>query len=203
MDTARKITNLLNRKAATVTELAVALGISRNSAHLQVTKLETAGFIEKFLAENKSGVGKPAHHYRVKPGSEDAFSSAYKTIMVGMIEILGTELPETLRVNILEHTGKLLAKTAGLTPTGDVDADTQRAVEVVNSMGAIAEMQNQDDSVAINCHSCPVASLVHKDPLVCNLVAAYFAEATGNQATVQCQHGRTVICGFAVEKPDA
>ncbi len=91
MDTAQKITDLLNRDPATVTELATALGISRNSAHLQVTKLEAAGIIEKYLPDTKSGVGKPAHRYRVKPGGEDAFSSAYKSILVGLIEILGTE----------------------------------------------------------------------------------------------------------------
>lgn len=220
MDTARKITDLLNRKAATVSELATALGISRNSAHLQVTKLEASGFIEKFRPELKGGVGKPAYHYRLMPGGEDAFSSAYKAILTGMIDVLSAELPETTRVNILAHTGKLLAKTAGLIPTGNRDADTRRALDVVNEMGALAEMHTEDydsedddsehdnsenddskaDRIAVNCHSCPVASLVHKDPKVCNLVAAFFAEATGAQATVQCRHGRTVICGFAIQK---
>ncbi|MGH1365978.1 MAG: helix-turn-helix transcriptional regulator [Calditrichia bacterium] len=199
MNTSQKIINLLNRKERTVSELAKELGISRNSVHLQVSKLEATGIVKKFQAEHQSGAGKPARCYRVAGGKEDSFSSAHKPVLNGLIQTIA-ELPEQQRLKILENAGRSMAKQAGLAPTGNLVADTQKAVEAVNKLDAMAELSQKDKQPYISCHSCPVATLVHTDPLVCKLVAAFFAEATGQPVNVQCQHEETVVCGFLVEK---
>lgn len=194
-----KITDLLNREDLTVSELAGKLGISRNSVHLQISKLEASGVLEKYHADQQ-GVGKPAYRYRVVGGKEDSFSSAYKSVLSSLVQIISKTLPEKERVQILENAGRLLASESGLAPTGDLTVDTQHALAKVNQLGAMAELKQEKKQLHVRCHSCPVASVVHKDPLVCNLVAAFFSQATGQTATVQCQHDRTVICGFSFEE---
>ena len=196
MDTPQKITDLLNRGSLTVNELATELGISRNSVHLQVSKLEAAGTIEKFRDDNPVGVGKPAYHYRTVAGGEDAFSTAHKSILDGLIQTISAELPEKERTKLLENAGRAIANGAGLAATDDFASDVTRSIDVVNSLGALAELTQREDQTSVSCHSCPVASLVHKDPLVCRLVAAFFSEATGKEVKVECRREDTVVCGF-------
>ena len=74
MSAVNKITDLLNRQALTIPELAAELGISRNSTHLQVRKLEAAGVLEKLVLQMSSSAGRPAYQYRTAAGGEDVHS---------------------------------------------------------------------------------------------------------------------------------
>lgn len=199
MSTSHKIVNLLNRKEMTVSELANALGISRNSAHLQVSKLEAAGIVKKFHHEQPSSAGKPAYFYRTIAGNEDSFSSAYKPILNSLIQTISTDIPEAERIALLENAGRSLARASGLTPSQNLTLDIQQSIDTVNMLGAMAEVTMHENQPGVSCHSCPVATLVHSDPLVCRLVAAFFSEATNKQVSVKCRHQETVVCGFSFE----
>lgn len=199
MSTSHKILNLLNRKEMTVSELANVLGISRNSTHLQMSKLESAGIVEKFYPEQSSGAGKPAYFYRTTAGNEDAFSSAYKPVLNSLIQTISADLPEKERIALLENAGRSLARASGLQPSHNLTADIQQSIDTVNTLGAMAEVSFNNDQPSISCHSCPVATLVHADPLVCRLVAAFFSEATNKQVSIKCRHQDTVICGFSFQ----
>ena len=200
MSTAHRITNLLNRKTASVLQLAEELNISRNSVHLQVSKLEAAGIVEKVPPDpEKATVGKPAQRYRLRAQQEDAFSTAHRSVLGSLVRSLGSEISEKTRIRLLEKTGVALAQDAQLQPSGELEADAQRAVDEVNKLGAMAELESQGSSCRISCHSCPLGSLVHEDEHVCKLVAAFFAESTGRQVKVNCSRNETVVCGFSIE----
>ena len=102
MSTSQKLIKLLNQKDRTVSELASELGISRNSAHVQVSKLEAAGTIEKYRPDRQVGAGKPAFYYRVIAEKEDAFSTAYKPILSGLIQAIGLDASAEERLDLLE-----------------------------------------------------------------------------------------------------
>ena len=196
MNTARKITDLLNRKALSIPELATELGISRNSAHLQIRKLEKSGSVHKHEQREPSGAGKPATLYKTTAGHEDSHSIAYKPVLDMLITTLCDDLPAPERLAVLEKTGRSLAKASGLKPDTDITISIQKSVDVVNSLGAMAELITDGKNNYVSCHSCPVATLVHKEPMTCKLVAAFFSEATGKNVSVQCKKNDTVICGF-------
>lgn len=196
MSTSQKITNLLNRAPLTIQELATELGISRNSAHLQVRKLEAAGIVEQLEPATTKAAGKPAYRYRTTAGNEDSHSSAYKPLLEVLMQTLSTDLPENKRIELLENSGRALARAAGLQPTKDVTADIRQSLKVVNSLGAMAELSSSGKVNTVTCHSCPVATLVHQEPLTCQLVAAFFAEATDRKVSVHCKKNGTVVCGF-------
>ncbi len=199
MNTPNKIIDLLNRNAHTISELATELGLSRNSVHQQVIKLEASGIVEKLLPSQPTGAGKPAFQYRTAAGKEDSCSSAYKPLLDVMMRVLSQELPTENRLHIFEKTGRMLAHAAGLQPSDDLRADIKKSVETVNSLGAMAEMVCEDEDNYISCYSCPVATLVHSESMTCQLVAAFFSEATGRRVAVHCSRERTVICGFKIE----
>ncbi|MEM7249803.1 MAG: MarR family transcriptional regulator [Pseudomonadota bacterium] len=198
--TAQKIANLLNREEMTVNELAVELGISRNSVHQQIGKLEAAGVVRKAERRHSTSAGKPSFCYRTVAGSEDAFSHAYKPVLTALIGTISAQQNEHDRTTLLEQAGQTLAEAADLSPSGELRADVQRSVDAVNSLGAMAELRLCDDSPYVSCHTCPVASLVHVEPLVCRLVASFFSSATGTRVAVRCRHDGAVVCGFSFDE---
>ncbi len=197
MSTAQKILNLLNREPRTVSELAAELGISRNSTHVQVVGLEAAGALEKIPRRAEGRVGKPAFEYRTVARHEDAFSSAYKPLLGGLAEAIGACLSDEESGRLLRDAGRCVARASDLSPTSDFDADLQRALDAVNALGAMAERSDEGGVPGVSCHTCPMATLVHRDPGMCTLVASFFAEATATAVTVQCRRDRTVVCGFS------
>lgn len=197
MPTAQKILNLLNREASSISELAARLGISRNSVYVQVTKMEAAGMIEVAGGESPKRVGKPAVRYRVAARHEDSFSAAYKPVLSGLVEAMRGRLAKEDRDRILQETGKILASASGLEPSLDLESDLDRALEAVNTLGAMAELSTDGGTPWIRCHTCPIATLVHQDASVCQLVASFFSAATDRPVEVRCRRKGTVVCGFS------
>jgi len=199
MSTTQKITDLLNREPLTVIELATRLGISRNSVHQHVTRLHAAGVLVLMPDRAPEGAGKPARQYRTAARNEDFHSEAYKPVLASLIQTISTDLTAKQRVNVLENTGRALAQAAGLEAKGNLKTDIQKSVDAVNSLGAMAELEQEGNNFRITCFSCPVASLVHSEPMTCRMVAAFFSEASGKQVTVDCRKDETVVCGFNFE----
>jgi len=196
MGTTNKITDLLNREPLTIQELATELGISRNSVHLQIRKLEAAGIVEKQEQRMSNTAGKPAYRYRTTAGNEDVHSLAYKPVLDTLVYTISADLPDAVRLDLFENTGRSLAQANGLQPGSNVRADIQKSVDVVNSLGAMAELSHDGNTNYVSCHSCPLATLVHHEPMTCCLVAAFFAEASGRKVSVDCKREGTVVCGF-------
>ncbi len=198
MSTAQRILNLLNRNDLSVSELAAQLGISRNSVYVQIAKLEAAGAVEKVRRETANRVGKPAFQYRAAARHEDAYSLAYKPVLSGLVEAIEAQLSEEESGQLLRDAGRYLARASGLAPTSNFDSDLQRALDAVNALGAMAERADSEGP-AVRCHTCPIATLVHKAPAMCGLVASFFAEATATSVTVRCRRDETVVCGFSFD----
>jgi len=196
MTTPNKIMNLLNRRAMTVIELAAELGITRNSVHLHITRLEAAGLLERIQPRRTSNAGKPAYEYRLRAGSEDTYSSAYKPVLESLMQVLALELPLKHRQKLLRQAGQALARNAGLQPVGIIETDLKQAVDAVNTLGAMAEITCEEERMLVTSYSCPVASSVRSEPQTCSLVAAFFAEATGQTVTSKCWHECRLVCQF-------
>jgi len=196
MDTTSKITNLLNQQPLTIPELAAELGISRNSAHLQIRKLEAAGVVEKLDLQMPQGAGKPAYQYRTAAGGEDVHSSAYKPVLDNLVKTISANLSQDERLSLFESTGRSLAKANNLQPGDDVVVAIQKSVDAVNALGATAELTTKGRNLFVSCHSCPVATMVHHEPMTCQMVAAFFSEASGKKVSVECKRDTTVVCGF-------
>ena len=201
MSTQAKILNLLNRRAYTVIELAQALGMTRNSAYLQVTRLEAAGLIEKKEQRRSDLAGKPAFEYQTAVGSEDTFSQAYKPLIGSIVEVLEKEVPLARRKKIFAKAGEEMAVKAGLPGDGDINRNVELAVNVLNSLGALAEVEEQDGQMVLSSFSCPVATSVRADTETCNLVSAFLSKATSCEVMAQCKRQGNLVCQFVIRHP--
>ena len=200
MNTASLILNLLNRRASTVNELAAELGISRNSTHLQVVRLEAEGRVVKGARRSAHGAGKPAQEYCIADGAEDSFSAAHKPVLAALLNAMTRQLSRDRRVALLQAAGAQMAADANLQPSGVAERDLQRAVDVVNSLGAMAELQASDAALSVVSHSCPIGSIVHRQPDSCALVAEFFSQATGRQVVSRCRRDSSLVCRFTLER---
>ncbi len=198
MSTQAKILNLLNRQPYTVIELANALEITRNSAHLQIAKLEASGLIQKMDRRRVESAGKPAFEYQIVEGSEDTFSDAYKPLVGSIVEVLEQEMSLEGRKKIFHKAGVEMAIKAGLTGSGDAKSNLDRAVAVLNSLGAMAEVEETGDHLTLSSFSCPVAASVRADTQTCNLVAAFLGKATSSRVVSKCKKEGNLICQFAI-----
>ncbi|MCW8884565.1 MAG: ArsR family transcriptional regulator [Motiliproteus sp.] len=200
MATSKKILNLLNRQPMTVSELSEILSITRNSTHLQLTRLEAAGQIRRKAQRRSESAGKPAYEYELIEGNEDVNSQAYKPLNDSLLETLAGELPDQERRKLLRKAGRLMAQKAGLKPQGDVIQDLTKAVDVVNELGAMAEISSNDSNYLVTSYSCPVATSVRCDSETCSLVAAFFSEATDRNVISTCQRQKRLVCQFELER---
>ena len=109
-------------------------------------------------------------------------------------------IPDRL-LDILEQTGRRLAREAGLNPTAGFDKALRAALAAVERLGASTEVVEQPDGVVVRNYSCPVASAVRTESCVCRALAALFSEATGQPAVEQCLRGERLICQYLVQRP--
>ena len=109
--------NLLRRQPLTVNALCESLGVTRNAVNVQLRQLEAEGLVRRVRTPARNGPGKPANLYEAAPGSEDVSSSAYQVVLAALMGELGSRLPAAKLSDILEQTGRRLAREAKLNPT--------------------------------------------------------------------------------------
>src|SRR6516165_7160096 len=193
--------NLLRRRPLTVNALCESLGVTRNAVNVQLRQLEAEGLVRRARAPVRNGPGKPANLYESAPGSEDVSSSAYQVVLAALLGEIGSRLPAARLSDILEQTGRALARKAGLKPTAGFDEALRAALAAVERLGASTEVVEQPGGVAVRNYSCPIASAVRTEPCVCRALAAFFSEATGQPAVEQCLRGERLICQYLVQRP--
>jgi predicted ArsR family transcriptional regulator len=193
--------NLLRRQPLTVNALCESLGVTRNAVNVQLRQLEAEGLVRRAHTPVRNGPGKPANLYEAAPGSEDVSSSAYQAVLTALLGELGARLPAAKLADILEQTGRQLARDAGLNPTAGFDEALRAALAAVERLGASTEVVEQPGGVLVRNYSCPVASAVRTEPCVCRALAVFFSEATGQPAVEQCLRGERLICQYLVQRP--
>lgn len=200
MITKEKLLIILRENPKTISELAAELGLARTAITSQLDRLIHDGMVQKGITRRHQSAGKPAQEYRVTPGTEDAGSTAYLPFVASLLETLPAHLNRDERNNLLEQVGKHMALKAGLGNNGTLEERIEKAISIVNQLGASAQLIRNEKDIIIQNITCPLASAVRSEPCVCNAVAAFFTEATGANTRAECQHGDHLICKYVIEK---
>lgn len=182
----------------TITELTKELQLTRTAVKHQLNKLLREGLVVEGEMRRSDKAGKPAREYKSSPGSEDANSSAYVPFIVGLLETLPDHLDRKERKNLFETIGGNMARHAGLPDkAGDRDR-LNDAIDLVNSLGATAELVENNDELIITNMSCPLAKAVRQEPCVCDAVASFFTKATGLKIRAECTYGEMLVCRYKI-----
>ena len=196
-----RIVALLRRTGLTVDELAQELGLTANGVRAHLATLERDGIVrQRGSVRRVSGGGKPAYVYGLTPEAEDLFPKAYKPVLLRLLDVLSERLGPEESEALLRAVGRSLAE-GRITPSDDVHARLEAAVNVLNELGGLAGLEERDGVLVIRGYSCPLAAVTPDHPEVCRMAETLLTELAGVPVHEHCDRGRSPRCYFEVEWP--
>ena len=197
-----QIVTLLRRSGLTVEELARSQGLTDNGVRAHLAVLERDGIVrQRGSVRRASGGGKPAYIYELTPKAEDLFTKAYEPTLRGLLDVLAERLgPEDTDV-LLKAVGRGLAEGRTV-PTDGTSARLEAAVGVLNELGGLAQLEEQEGTLVIQGYSCPLAAVTVDHPEVCHMIETLVTEVAGVPVNERCARSERPRCCFEVATSD-
>lgn len=192
-----QIVTLLRRGSRTVDELAQALNLTDNAVRAHLATLERDGFVLQHGV--RRGSSKPAYVYDLAPEAEHLFPKSYGQLLNQLLEVLDEWMSSQELEELLRQVGRRIAAKWNM-PAGDLRVRLEAAVEVLNELGGMAELELADGTFYIRGYSCPLASVVPDHPEACHLAETLLTELVGVPMQEHCDHGEKSSCCFVVPK---
>jgi predicted ArsR family transcriptional regulator len=193
-----RVVTLLRRSGRTVEELARELGLTDNGVRAHLATLERDGIVrQRGSVRRGGGVGKPAFVYELTPDAEELFPKAYEPVLLRTLDAISERLgPEGLEA-LLRGVGRSLAEGKGV-PSDDTRRRLETAVETLNELGGLAELEERNGGFVIRGYSCPLAAVTLDHPEVCRMAETLISELAGVPIQERCDRGARPRCCFEV-----
>ncbi|HEX2167631.1 MAG TPA: ArsR family transcriptional regulator [Longimicrobiales bacterium] len=191
-----RVVALLRRSERTVSDLASELGVTDNAVRLHLAALERDGLIEQ-SGTRSEWTGKPAVLYRTTADAEGLFPKPYDAVLSALLTELEQEHDRSGVERLLRQAGVRLGAAASI-PGGDLLTRCRNAAEVLTALGGLAEVVEDGDGYRIQGYSCPLADLVAKHPLTCQLAEELVSELVGGEVSECCERSDRPRCAFHV-----
>ena len=193
-----QIVTLLRRSNRIVEDLARALDLTDNGVRAHLAVLERDGIVrQRGSVRRSSGGGKPAYVYELTQEGEDLFPKAYEATLRRLLDILSDQLGPQESEALLRSVGRRLAEEHSTRADG-AHARLETAVEVLNELGGLTELEERDGAVVIRGYSCPLAGVTPDHPEVCRMAEALVAEVAGVPVHEHCDRGERPRCCFEI-----
>jgi predicted ArsR family transcriptional regulator len=198
-----RLVTLLRRTGFTVDELARELDLTNNGVRAHLATLERDGIVRQSgVVRREIGGGKPAYLYELTPEAEDLFPKAYEPVLHRLLDVLAEQFEPDESEALLRSVGRLMAKGETV-PTHGPRERLEAAVEVLNELGGLAELEERDGGFLIRGYSCPLAGLTQEHPEVCRMVETLITELAGVPVYEHCDRGERPRCCLEVATLDA
>jgi predicted ArsR family transcriptional regulator len=193
-----RVVTLLRRSGRTVEELARELGLTDNGVRAHLATLERDGIVrQRGSVRRGGGVGKPAFVFELTPDAEELFPKAYEPVLLRTLDAISERLgPEGLEA-LLRGVGRSLAGGKGV-PSDDTRRRLETAVETLNELGGLAELEERNGGFVIRGYSCPLAAVTPEHPEVCRMAETLISELAGVPVQEHCDRGARPRCCFEV-----
>jgi predicted ArsR family transcriptional regulator len=193
-----QIVTLLRRSGRTVEDLARALDLTNNGVRPHLTILERDGLVrQRGSVRRSSGGGKPAYVYELTEEAEDLFPKAYAPVLGRLLDVLAERLGLEESEALLRSVGRRLAEEHSTRADG-AHARLESAVEVLNELGGLVELEEHDGGFVIRGYSCPLAGVTPEHPEVCRMAETLIAELAGVPVHERCDRVERPRCCFEV-----
>lgn len=191
-----RVVELLRSNNRTVEELAQELGLTDNAVRTHLATLERDGIVRQEGVRRGPGAGKPASIFGITPEAEPRFSNAYIPLLLGMLEELserhdGSEM-EALMRSVGRRIGNAYAQP------GDRAARLAVATSVLQELGAVANIVEENGHIVIAGRGCIVGLAVHQSPAVCRAVEALLEAIMNEPVHECCARGERASCCFQI-----
>jgi predicted ArsR family transcriptional regulator len=193
-----RIVTLLRRSKSTVEDLARALDLTDNGVRAHLAVLERDGIVrQRGSIRRTSGGGKPAYVYELTQEGEELFPKAYAPALGRLLDVLSERLGPEESEALLRSVGHRMVE-GNTIPTDGARARLEAAAGVLNELGGLAELEEQDGTLVIRGYSCPLAGVTRDHPEVCRMAEALVAEVAGVSVQEHCDRGERPRCCFEV-----
>jgi predicted ArsR family transcriptional regulator len=195
--TSGRIMELLRRNPMTVDELSAALGLTHPAVRAQLATLERDGLVEQ--RGSRRGTSKPSRVYGVTSQAELLFSRAYVPILTRLLHVLARRLSPGEFDAIMREVGRELMQGHRVV-RGALSERVSGASALLNELGALTEVQEENGSYLIRSHGCPIAAASANHPEVCNVLENMLSEFVGSRVIKCCDRYDRVGCCFEIPK---
>jgi predicted ArsR family transcriptional regulator len=193
-----RVVTLLRRSGRTVEELARELGLTDNGVRAHLATLERDGIVrQRGSVRRGGGVGKPAFVYELTPDAEELFPKAYEPVLLRMLDAISERLGPEASEALLRGVGRSLAEGKDV-PSDDIRGRLETAVEALNELGGLAELEERNGGFVIRGYSCPLAAVTPEHPEVCRMAETLISELAGVPVQEHCDRGARPRCCFEV-----
>jgi predicted ArsR family transcriptional regulator len=197
-DTRRRIVLLLRSQERTVRELADELGLTRNAVRAQLSKLKSNRLVE--ITDRRPTRRKPEDVYGLTRKAEQLFPKSYDSLFNAVLSVL----IETEWVNAEQILQDVGARVAQAHKPSELESDpavrVARARDVLEEIGGLPTVVEDDTSYRLEGASCPIAASVRvHGEAACDLARALIEELTELPVERQCDaDGECPECKFVI-----
>jgi predicted ArsR family transcriptional regulator len=193
--TSGRILELLRRGPKTVDELAAALTLTRTAVRAQLASLER----DELVAQRGSrrGTSKPSRIYGVTAAAELLFSRAYVPILTQLLHVLAQRMTAEQFDSIMHEVGRGVMEGRSV-PRGTLGERVTGASALLNELGGLTDISEEDGGYLIRSHGCPLAAATANHPEVCNALESLLSEFVGQRVTKCCDRYNRERCCFEV-----
>ncbi len=195
--TTGRILELLRRGPMTVDELARAVGLTRTAVRAQLASLLRDDLVEQ--RGSRRGASKPSHIYGITSQAELLFSRAYIPILTQLLHVLAHRLPPAQFDRVMHEVGGRLMEGRAV-PRGQLRDRVAGASALLNELGGLSEVEEEDGGYLIRSHGCPLAAATANHPEVCNALESLLSEFVGSQVTKCCDRYDRANCCFEIPR---
>jgi predicted ArsR family transcriptional regulator len=193
--TSGRILELLRQGHRTVDELASFLGVTRPAVRAQLATLERDGLVER--RGSRRGASKPFHVYGITTQAELLFSQAYVPILTQLLHVLAQRMPPGEFDSVMHDVGRRLMEGRVIS-RGSLGDRVAGASALLNDLGGLSEVQEEDGGYLIHSNGCPLAAATANHPEVCNALESLLSEFVGSRVTKCCDRYDRARCCFEV-----
>lgn len=191
-----RVITLLRRASRTVEELAQELSVTDNAIRAHLVALERDGLVQQDGV--RRSIGKPAFIYRLTPKADQLFPKPYALVLNQLLDVLVAQIGNQQTESAMRELGIKIA--SGFPPSqGDARTRLQAAAAVLNQLGGLAEVQEQEGEFRIQGYSCPLAAVVPGHPQVCKLAESMLRQLTRASIQEQCNREEPWHCCFILK----
>jgi predicted ArsR family transcriptional regulator len=188
---------LLRRGAMTVDELAVALDVTRTAVRGQLATLQHDGLVEE--RDSRRGTSKPSRTYGVTTQGELLFSRAYIPILTQLLHVLSRRLSPEEFDSVMHEVGRgMMADRAP--PRGSLRERVVGASSLLNELGGLSDVDEEDGLYVIRSHGCPIAAATAEHPQACNALESLLSEFVGAKVLKCCDRYDRERCCFEIRR---
>ena len=195
--TAGRIMELLRRGPLTVDDLAAALDLTRTAVRAQLATLQHQDLIEQ--RGTRRGTSKPARLYCVTTQAELLFSRAYIPILTHLLHALARRMSPTEFDSVMREVGRSVMGGRAV-PGGPLRDRVIGASSLLNDLGGLTEVEEEDGLFVILSHGCPLAAATADHPEACNALESLLSQFVGTRVTKCCDRYARERCCFEVPR---